>query len=608
MAGRAYLEYNGQKFYLGAITNVTETVQKRTGITPVVTKGMQRAFPIETGNSHSYDLSFTRKNPENAVESGTDSTRWSNAYWYRQLTNIMDRWQARTDGFMLYYEEDNTNPNFPSFSAGGYVRSISRTYNLNYNEVISGSLTFVVGRMRLNADGTIPSGAVNFNSEDVRIELTNDTESETYVLYRGNSDESKIINLINSVEITAGSESPFESVIIKVPKRKLKAVASTLKLVDGRNKIYMYNFMGRHELVLNRAKTSKDVITLRAYCKAQAFESKATMEEHENTPLQMIKYLMKTVNGLEFSESNTSGNQKLITNVSDDEDRTTFKFPAGTNVWRGMNICAIYLGAKLFFADNNMYLINYMTGPTGEHCKYLSSINPYSYTGSVGEVEIDEEGADPIVNRVILTCTGPVENTDREFKTKDGKKFYETEIPSKGNTEGSSDISDDASIATFMEHKVSLTIPELLNGDLVRAEMDETEEGEESSEVTYHKVITRFTQGDIFAENYIKYLAEPQRSVTFSVKEAYAKQGQSGVYWQSFLGPSARTDSIYDRVSDETVDNKSAKSGQSDDIYQKLVLSSYTRQYPKCICEYTFGTIANVDLSTYVSKTTNSLR
>ena len=141
MAGRAYLEYNGQRFYLGAITNVTETVQKRTGITPVVTKGMQRAFPIETGNSHSYDLSFTRKNPENAVESGTDSTRWSNAYWYRQLTNIMDRWQARTDGFMLYYEEDNTNPNFPSFSAGGYVKSISRTYNLNYNEVISGSLT-----------------------------------------------------------------------------------------------------------------------------------------------------------------------------------------------------------------------------------------------------------------------------------------------------------------------------------------------------------------------------------------------------------------------------------------------------------------------------------
>ena len=601
------MEYNGQKFYLGAITNVTETVQKRTGITPVVTKGMQRAFPIETGNSHSYDLSFTRKNPADAVESGTDSARWSNAYWYRQLTTIMDRWQARTDGFMLYYEEDNTNPNFPSFSAGGYIKNISRTYNLNYNEVITGSLTFVVGRMRLNSDGTIPSGAVNFNSEDVRIELTNDTESATYILYRGDSDESKIINLINSVEITAGSESPFESVIIKVPKRKLKAVAPTLKLVDGRNKIHMYNFMGRHELVLNRAKTSKDVITLRAYCKAQAFESKATREDHENTPLEMIRYLMKTVSGLEFSESNTSGNQKLITNVSD-EGKKMLKFLKGSNVWRGMNICAIYLGAKLFFADNNMYLIDYTDSPTGEHCKYLSSINPYSYTGSVGEVEIDEEGADPIVNRVIITCSGPVTDESREYKTEDGETFYETRIPDKGNTDSVSDVIDEASVNTFREHKVAFTISELLNGEIVKAEKDEPEEGKESEEVTYHKVVTNYTQGYEFAENYIKYLAEPQRSVTFSVKEAYAKQGQSGVYWLSFLGPSARTDSIYDRVSDEIVDNTSAKSGQSDSVPQKLVLSSYTRQYPKCICEYTFGTIANVDLSTYVSKTTNSLR
>ncbi len=598
MVGKAYLEYNGHKFYLGAITNVTETVQKKTGITPVVTKGMQRAFPIETGNSHSYDLNFTRKNPANAVESGTDSTKWSNAYWYKQLTVIMDRWQARTDGFMLYYEEDNTNPNFPSFSAGGYVKSLSRTYNQSLNEVITGTLSFTVGRMRLNSDGTIPSGAVNFNSSETYILISDPSETSTYVLYRGNEDESQVINLVSSVEITAGSESPFESVTIKIPKRKLKAVAPNLTFVDGRNKITM-KFMGNHLLTLNRAKTSKDTITLRAYCNAQVLGSRATPEDWEYTPFQLIK---QCVQSLGFSESNVSGDRKLITNVT--EKGQAVRLPKGTNIWRAMNICAIYLGAKLFFADNNMYLVRYAdTMTSNECCKYLASINPYSYAGSVGEVEIDEEGADPVVNRVFLACTAPVETGD-EYTTADGDTFKTTRIDGI-NTDGKVDVKDESSIATYTEHKVSMTVPELVNGDVVRAVKDETTG--EDGEITYHPVTTSYRQGEEFASNYISFLTEPQRSVTFSVKEGYAKQGQSGIYWLSFLGPSARTDSIYDRVSDETVDNRSTKIGESGSVPQKLVLSSYTRQYPKCICEYTFGIIANVDLSTYVSKTNNSL-
>ena len=42
-------------------------------------------------------------------------------------------------------------------------------------------------------------------------------------------------------------------------------------------------------------------------------------------------------------------------------------------------------------------------------------------------------------------------------------------------------------------------------------------------------------------------------------------------------------------------------------VPQKLALSSYTRKFPEGTCEYTFGTIKNIDLSSYASEVSNSL-
>lgn len=606
MAGRAYLEYNGRKYYLGTITKFSRNITKQTSITPVVNKGMQRAFPVESSNAQTLTIDFTRKNPDNGMTSGTDSTKWTNAYWYTQMTSIVDRWQARTDGFMLYYEDDDTG-NFPSFSVGGYVKTLSRVYSNSFNEVISGSLTFVVGRMRLNYSNSIPSAAKSLDSMYIVLSDASGTSFTNY-LYVGDATESNVVSLISSVSITGGSESPFEEVVIRIPKRKLKKMYPSLKIVDGVSRVDM-NFMGRHTLIVNRAKTSGNTVTIRAYCEAQLYEATSTSSDITGTPLSVLKNLMTVRSTLPvFSSNNVTGAKGFVTNVTDSS--STLTIPANTRIWDAMTVCAYLLHAKLFFADNNLYLIDYRSekmSSSSEICKYIPSIRPCEHPGLVGEVSVDEEGADPIVNKVIVKCAAPVE-TGETFEDNDGKIWSVSRFEGP-NTDAEAVFADEASISTFGEYAETVYVPYLYEGAAVtkgEEKIIDPETGEEETIVVAKE--TEYSQGTVFAEAYAEYLTEPQRSVSFKVKEAYAKQGTEGTYWLSYLGPSARTDEIYDEVSDETVDNSSTKKGNTGTrVTQKLVLSSYTREYPACTCKYTFGTIANIDLSSYISKTGTSI-
>ena len=130
---------------VGSVTDISQSITKATSTIPLVSMGADRAFQLETGNTMQYDISFKRKNPVNHDNTSTDSTNWSNRKWYNEMTALIDRWQMKTDGCKITYKPDVTNPYVPAIDANGYIKVLTRNYTSKFNEIIEGTIQFVVG-------------------------------------------------------------------------------------------------------------------------------------------------------------------------------------------------------------------------------------------------------------------------------------------------------------------------------------------------------------------------------------------------------------------------------------------------------------------------------
>ena len=134
---------------LGYIVDISTSMNKALSTIPLVSMGTDRAFQLETGSTLQYTISFKRKNPINPDDSSDDMTVWSNSKWYDALTEAIDRWQMKSDGYRLKYTPDDTNPYVPPIDVNGYIRMLSRTFSNDYNEIILGTMQFIVGTMHV---------------------------------------------------------------------------------------------------------------------------------------------------------------------------------------------------------------------------------------------------------------------------------------------------------------------------------------------------------------------------------------------------------------------------------------------------------------------------
>ena len=110
---------------------------------------------------------------------------------------------------------------------------------------------------------------------------------------------------------------------------------------------------------------------------------------------------------------------------------------------------------------------------------------------------------------------------------------------------------------------------------------------------------------DAFANNYISYRAEPQQSIAFTVKEMGSKNGEPA--WQAYFSPCASANRIYDAVNETEITNASDIESSRTPVLQKLTLSQYERHYPQGTTTYTWGVMANIDLSSSTSQINTSL-
>lgn len=594
--GRVKLEYTYKNtvytIYLGTITSISRSIQKRVAVTPIVSLDMQSAFPIENGNSQTISISFTHTNGQDNMV---------NAVWYQRLTEFVDRWQARTNGVKLYYLPEADNPYISDMFTsddddrpyvGGYIKSLTRDYTVDFNEVIKGTLEFAVGTMYVDRRGSKLGYGEDTSYEEMSVTISDSGRRNWYALFCGatfNVNNTQTIrdeyNCIDSVTISGGLEDPFESATIVIPKKKLTAQIPSLvdDIIETMNTVIV-NCMGQHTMYVDRVSKSKETVTIYAVTYAHVYQQRTLNAEKTATPFGHIRDILSDVNNGVSYDLDTD----LITNISFDNstaeaiaansdwidfNSTDITFPEGTKLWRILQICAFMLRCRIFFADNKVYLMDY----TKDICYDINSTELpglgryYQGTTWVPSMTLQE---DPFKSRIsTIGAIGkegiaPVKNTINATYT---------EVENDVRTEKSKDVSDELSVAVY----------------------DVLSKGSEK--------LTELTEAQAtqFCKNYLLYIREPQRSITFTVREMYGESGDSGKHWRSLFGASAQVGEIEDYDSGELFTNISTLGNFAS--YQKLCLSSYVRQFPKGTCEYTFGTVASVDLSNTLSQTKNTL-
>ena len=550
---------------MGTITGWSNTVQKRGSGYPIVTQGMQNTFPIENGNSQSYTFNFTHYNGQNGE---------TNAAWYAKVTACMDRWQARTNGCNIVYTPDADNPYAEALDLEGYIKSITRNYSNEFNEVITGSIEFVVGTMHVDDDP--PAGAESYGG--MYIIMSDSEQTNWYALYygcaTGDANTYEYYNCIDSVTISGGPESPFEYAIIRMPKKKLMEQIPNLygDIKNYRNRIFM-KLMGNHDMFVQQMDDSSNTITIKAYTNAQMYRNKVTEMTYSGRPLDIMNRILTDAS---FGYSIPVAN--IMCYYSTDNNSSVLSIPSGTQVYRALQICASMLGCRLFFADDCAYIVDYRT-PIGS----MTSTNGLTIM-SAGSIDI------------------------RDSATFGARVFGDSEC----DPIGFDPVKNFARYKASDETTQAVQIKESFNeyGTLDKGMYD-------LPELTEDQCVT-------FCKNRLTYLCEPQRAMTFNVKEKYARAGQFGGSWASYFGVCARADTITDSSNKETVNNLTDLKAMADaagnyDIYSqmiraaggrmyhKLALSEYTRTFPDGTCKYTFGIIASVELSDNLSQTSNTL-
>ena len=398
---------------------------------------------------------------------------------------------------------------------------------------------------------------------------------------------------------------------MKIPKKELKQVAPGLfegedaGIIPGMNRLTI-SAIGTSTMTVTKVKLSNDSYTITAYCEAERIRGYTLTSGGQLTPASWINKILSggEYGGLRFSGSTLVANyDTALSNLVGE-----IEFKKGTNVWYILQVCAMCVRARVFFADNKAYVIDYCkessTYPRYEKKIDLHpSIGSAMYSGAtLGNVDLGDEGVDTIANSVSISCTTP--------QMKDGA--YVTD--EYGNTVFTAfnyyTYSDGNSVNTFKERAANtMYLSELKQNDpnnMPETKPDDSEgegsgtEGEEEEK----KEVKLYFQAEYFAKHLIAYRSEPQQTVEFTLKEM--RSVNNVPTWKPYFGPASTAGQIYDDVNDVDVTNLSAVD-KSTPVYQKLALSTYSRSYPEGKSTYTWGVLSTIDLSSNTSQITTSL-
>lgn len=412
-----------------------------------------------------------------------------------------------------------------------------------------------------------------------------------YALYNTRASEEN--NALDSYKIHGGENDPFEYIKLEIPRKKMSQVASDLMkpgaITAGQNKIVV-KAIGRGTYIVSASNLTGNTCTITGYCTAYGLTSTNSTADISGTPYEIIKSILVD-NKYGYFMSGKLRYWFVDRNGPSD----ILSFPKGYSLWYILQVCSMYLGCKIFFTGDDAYLVDYRLPRTSSlanlkeqipNLKYTTE-DTYDKTGKVsgtepdavydfddiqvyttdtkrpefgkivGQVKLGNEGQTTVINKVQITCINP-------------DKTSETVVATAMSTK-----------AMTMYNETEKAKYETTIDTLLQSKPDSS-------------ASKKYKQGSTIASNIIDYRCEAQQSVEFSMKELQSTNGKT--HWLPFFLPSSRIRALDDDTDDIHVDNTS-NINPSIIRPQKLILSSYTRNFPQGTSTYKFGVIASVDLS-----------
>lgn len=138
---------SSQKYDLGLVSSITVSYSANVNQSAILLWGYTGAYTMDMGVSKSISISYSRICPDNPTQ-GTDSTKWSNAYWKNRFKEELNGWQSKHEGYILKITSPDTDL-YPSSEYIGYIQSFSAPTNSKDVTMIQGRLEFSVGRLTL---------------------------------------------------------------------------------------------------------------------------------------------------------------------------------------------------------------------------------------------------------------------------------------------------------------------------------------------------------------------------------------------------------------------------------------------------------------------------
>lgn len=623
--GRIRLGYGNNEIDVGSAKSISETFQKSVMVVPLVSMPMERTFAVETGSGMSYRIQFTRDSPQYTNDSSGESSEWSNAEWCRRMDRAVNRWQARTDGFVLSY--DPNNPYLPAIYRNGYVKSLTRTYKPGYITTINGNLQFDVGTMHVRNPKN-PGSSENRSEFSIIMSVVDkegNLKGSDTLLDASTDLEDDPVNCVDSYEVTGGPETPFEFVRMTLPANKFASTAPNV--FDPENggvhvghTTVSIKGMRNGTFVVSKCKQSNKNYILTAYCEAEVYRGQTLLEDM--TDLNPKNVIDKILTDPRYCTAFPDGAETNVeyTSRRDYTEEELVEIEANINEWVDSlwtdrfyqenpdgseedlqnflkeNELEIF-GQKQYFlmeakaegkevddkipfrkGTNVWYVLQVCAYSLGARIffangkAYLIDYTKAADLVSNGRLDLyTQDTGSTLYARVIGQVSLGDEGMDSVINTQTIRCSK-----ARGSDEQTTvTVDDSASVSKYgQKANVQLNIPELI------------EDGSDTTQATQ------------FAKGLFVYRREPQQSVTFTLKEMFKSSGETA--WNAYFPVNSYAVEIKSQPDEFMVTSESALSGGT--APQLLMMSTYTTSYPEGTTEYTFGKISNIDLASSTSQ------
>lgn len=576
----------------GTVTNINVGYTKQVSPTPIVTQSVDSTFAIESGSSMTISFNFVRRQPDPEEISDSldsDSTLWSNRFWSERRNAMMDRWQARTNGATLSFSPttgDEGDPYVPPFSKRGFVQSITASYNKGDPTVITGSLVFEVGTMYVNnasdpEEQDIPESDMAMKRSDFSITMTDSANEVSYPLMVYDEEGGNVRGGVTEFKLVSGMDSPFEYIRMVIPRKKLAAMAPGLTddIINGKNRVTL-NAMGTSSMVVysgGSKKVSKDgSYEIVAYCNARQITECVLEGDASGTAWAVLNGILKGTYRTGFKYPFTEN--RIKTNVADAQG-PTIVVKKGTSAWFAVQMCALMVGARVWFANSNAYIIDYRK----------AADDLYEYYGDVSLYVNDKSS--PLYNRVV----GSPSLGDAGSTIVNSVELHHSDLEG-----GAITIEEDPRSNLSIDFYGVQSLQTSLDISAICPPNRPTEDSPEELKAAYQEDLEAIAR--MLGEAIIDYRAESQQSIEFTCRELYEVSSEIDeenkrldTMWVPAFEPVCYADSFTDVVNGVKIDNGSVLFPGAR-LPQKLYLFSMVREYPDCTTTYKFGQLASIDL------------